>query len=82
MSDPRAAVLTRLAARYDMFSENEQLLVGVGKYVEAEGAHQFALRILRAYEAESRDPAPAYPIPEHPHFWPIPGCARCDGVVR
>ncbi len=52
----RAAVVRQLAAAYDRFAEEEQTLVAEGRYVEAEGAHVVAVRLLRAYQAELDDP--------------------------
>ena len=52
--DPREAVLDRLGEAYERFALREQTLRGEGKVAEAEGAHRYALWILRAYEAESR----------------------------
>ena len=54
--DAREAVLKQLATAYDRFCETEQVLVAEGKYAEAEGAHQFAIWLLRAYKAEQDDP--------------------------
>ena len=45
-------VLRRLAERHDHFSEMEQLYRAEGRVAEAEGAHWYALRLLRAYKAE------------------------------
>lgn len=56
--DPRQAVIRRLAASYDRFADEEQVLVSEGKYAEAEGAHEACRIILRAYQAESDDPTP------------------------
>ncbi len=56
--DPRQAVLRQLAAAYDRLAEEEQILVSEGRYVEAEGAHQVAVRLLRAYTAELDDVKP------------------------
>ena len=67
----RENVLDRLAERYEHFAEREQEARNVGKTAISEGAHRYALWILRAYEAESRDE------PQHPHTLPIPGCPLC-----
>jgi len=58
---PRKAVLEQLALAHDHWSEEEQFLVGQGRVVEAEGAHQHALYVLRAYRAEQDDPKPKEP---------------------
>ena len=57
--DARKAVLRQLAEAHDRFSEREQVLVFEGLYAEAEGAHQMAWWLLRAYRAELDDPEPA-----------------------
>ena len=44
---------------HDDFSTEEQTLTAEGRTFEAEGAHQFALILLRAYRAEMDDPEPA-----------------------
>ena len=83
MTDPRGAVIRQYAAAYDRHAEREQILAGQGNYKGATFAHVYALHILRAFRLETDDPEPASPdrpIPEHPHFWPIPGCPRCEGV--
>jgi hypothetical protein len=54
--DPQLAVLRQLASAYDRFCETEQVYVSEGRYAEAQGAHQFAVWILRAYQAEEADP--------------------------
>lgn len=54
-SDAQLAVLRQLAAAYDRFCELEQVYVAEGRYADAEGAHQFAMWILRAYKAEDDD---------------------------
>lgn len=51
-------VLIQLARAHDHWSEQEQLLALVGKPIESAGAHEMALRCLRAYRAELDDPAP------------------------
>lgn len=53
----RAARL-RYARAHDKFAELEQRHAGKND-AEAEGAHWYALRVLRAYRAELDDPAPA-----------------------
>jgi hypothetical protein len=55
-SPARAAVLRTLATRHDYFAEQEQLLVAEGRYAESQGAHKYALWVLRAYRAEMDDP--------------------------
>lgn len=58
-TDPaRKAVLRQLAAAHDTLLAVEQQHVIEGRYIEAEGAHVIGLRLLRAYKAESDDPAP------------------------
>ena len=56
--DPQFSVLHQLAAAHDRFSEDEQILRRKKKNEEAEVAHRYALRILRAYMAEKDDPKP------------------------
>lgn len=58
---PRKAVLEQLALAHDHWSEEEQLLAGQGRVVEAEGAHQHARYVLRAFRAELDDPKPREP---------------------
>jgi hypothetical protein len=57
--DPRQAVIRKLAERYDHFADMEQVLVAEGRYVEAEGAHETARILIRAYQAETDDPVPS-----------------------
>jgi len=52
----RRAVLDQLAKAHDHFSEEEQRLCGQDNYVEAAGAHQYTLYVIRAYHAELNDP--------------------------
>jgi hypothetical protein len=54
----RRAGLYHYAQAHDAWSELEQVLTGQGRTIEAEGAHVYALRILRAYRAELDDPEP------------------------
>lgn len=54
----RSEALRAYAARHDHFAEMEQRLMGLGRDYEAEGAHEFGLRLLRAWMAEDRDPTP------------------------
>lgn len=51
-------VLRQLAMAHDHWSEQEQMLAGSGKPIEAQGAHELALSCLRAYRAELDDPRP------------------------
>lgn len=51
--------LFNYAQWHDDFSTEEQTLTAEGRTFEAEGAHEFALRLLRAYKAEIDDPEPA-----------------------
>ena len=53
-SPAREAVLDRLAERYEHFALKEQVARGEGNHAIAEGAHRYALWVLRAYEAEQR----------------------------
>lgn len=59
--EPRTAVLRRLAAAHDRFSEAEQLAVGEGRHKDAQVAHEYALWTLRAYRAEQDDRKPKGP---------------------
>jgi hypothetical protein len=59
--DSTQVACQQLASAHDRFAEREQVLRYEGRHVEAEGAHVLALRLLRAYEAEAFDPAPAGP---------------------
>ncbi len=54
----RRNVLYHYAGAHDAWSEQEQLLVGEGRYTEAEGAHVHALRVVRAWLAEKDNPKP------------------------
>lgn len=54
----RRAALYTYARLHDKFAEEEQRLMGEGKVVEAEGAHVYALRCLRAYMGELDDREP------------------------
>lgn len=66
--DPRQVVLRRLAVAYDHFAEEEQHLVGKGRYKAAEAMHRdYVLPTLRAYQAEMDDPSPKPPC----------GCLEC-----
>lgn len=58
--EARLSVLGQLSYAYERWAEKEQELVGQGDYVEAEGAHIVALRVLRAYTAEDRNDPPAF----------------------
>lgn len=55
VDDAPAVATRRYAAAYDHHSDEEQRLVGLGRYAEAEGAHQYAMWCLRAYNAEVGD---------------------------
>lgn len=69
MADPaRAAVIEQLAVAYEIWAEKEQVLVEAGAYVEAEGAHQYALIVLKAMDAEEYDRPPKPPC----------GCVMCQ----
>ena len=48
--------LYQYAAAHDGWSEQEQLLMLEGRHIEAEGAHQYAVMVLRAWLAEKDDP--------------------------
>lgn len=54
----RKEVIRTYARAYDDWATEEQQLIAEGKYPEAEGAHQHALWVVRAYKAEIDDPAP------------------------
>jgi len=54
----RRAVLDQLAKAHDHWAEEEQRLSGQDRYVEAAGAHQHTLYVIRAYHAELNDPKP------------------------
>ena len=56
--DPGVAACNQLALAHDRFAETEQVLVAEGKYIEAQGAHEYAALIVRAYKAELDDPKP------------------------
>ncbi len=58
MTEARAAVLEQLAVAYEHWAEEEQHKVEAGSYVEAEGAHQYALLVLKAMDAEEYDRTP------------------------
>lgn len=53
----RMALFT-YAAAHDMFAELEQQYLAQAREIEAAGAHEYALRCLRAYRAELDDPEP------------------------
>lgn len=54
-ADARENCLDWLAEAYERFAVREQELRNQrGKEAEAEGAHRYALWVLRAYEAEQR----------------------------
>ena len=55
----RRAAIFAYAQWHDDYSTEEQTLTAEGRTFEAEGAHQFALILLRAYRAEMDDPEPA-----------------------
>lgn len=54
----RSQAIRTYALAHDHWSEEEQTLTAEGQTVKAEGAHQFALMVLRAYRAEIDDPEP------------------------
>ena len=56
--EAQEGVLERLADRHDHFSELELVYRAEGRIAEAEGAHWYALRLLRAYKAEMDDEKP------------------------
>jgi len=56
--DPREAALLRLDQRHTHFVLTERRAWKTGQTVEAEGAHQVATWLLRAYAAERDDPPP------------------------
>ncbi len=51
-TDARKAVIRQYARAFDSFGELEMQLMAEGRYTEAAGAHEYALRILRAYRGE------------------------------
>lgn len=57
MAQAHRSALYTYARAHDKFAELEQRHTGQNP-VEAEGAHQYALRCLRAYRAEIDDPEP------------------------
>jgi hypothetical protein len=57
-NDAKRAVLLWYAEAFDLWAEEEHRLLDEGKVVEAQGAHEMGLVVLRAYHAESDDPAP------------------------
>jgi hypothetical protein len=58
----KRAVLYQYANEHDVFAELDQRLAG--QPIEAaREAHEFALRVLRAYRAEMDDPEPV--VPDH-----------------
>jgi len=54
----RSNAIRFYATAYDHFAQEEQVCIAEGRMVEAEGAHHFALMLLRAYKAEIDDPEP------------------------
>jgi len=50
--------LTSSRKAHDHWAEEEQRLSGQDRYVEAAGAHQHTLYVVRAYHAELNDPKP------------------------
>jgi hypothetical protein len=52
----KSAAIRQYAAAYDHHATLEQQLVAEGRYVEAEGAHEYALWVLRGYRAEIDNP--------------------------
>lgn len=54
----RESALLQYAAAHDAHSTEEQLAVERGDYVEAEGRHQYAAWVVRAYRSELDDPKP------------------------
>lgn len=54
----RASALRQYAAAHERFAEREQMAALKGEPYEQEGAHQFGLRLLRAWIAEQHDPTP------------------------
>ena len=55
-SEARRNVLRVLVDRHNHFANEEQLLRGTGEDIAAEGAHRYALLVLRAYRAELDNP--------------------------
>ncbi len=54
----RNAILRRLEQAYERWTETERLLTEQGEYAQAEGAHQMALFVLRALDAEDLNHKP------------------------
>ena len=50
----REMAAKRYAAAFDEHATQEQLLRAQGRRTEAEGAHQYAMWVMRAYKAETR----------------------------
>jgi len=63
----KRAALYQYANAHDVFDDLERRLSGI----EAEGAHGFALRVLRSYRGELDNPEPV--VPDHYRT-----CALCD----
>jgi len=55
---PRREVLYTYARAHDRFTEREQQLRRSGMLIHAEGARQYANRVIRAWLAERDDPKP------------------------
>jgi hypothetical protein len=62
MASARRSVLEQLAIAHDHWAEEEQRLVGEDRHIEAQGAHEIATSLLRAYRAELDDPKPKEPV--------------------
>ncbi len=54
----RSNALRFYATAWDHWTTEEQVKRAEGNPIEAEGAHEFAMRIVRAYRAELDDPEP------------------------
>ena len=57
-----------LLEAHERFAELEQAMRLIGEWAEAEGAHAYAMRCLRAWQAEMDDPTPK----------PSCGCVECQ----
>ena len=62
--DPRKAVVNAYAQWHEWHAEQEQLLVGAGRYDDAQPHHEAAVALLFAMDAEERKPEPVKDAPE------------------
>ena len=54
----RKEACLQYAAAFEAWGEQEQLMALDSRHIEAEGAHQYARMVLRAWIAEQDDPEP------------------------